>query len=48
MLNKGYQPNKGNLDPKNPPKGGSGLMPKTERPKPKPRPPKYKIIIEVR
>ena len=25
MLNEGYQPNKGELDVKNPPKGGSGV-----------------------
>jgi len=28
MLNEGYQPNKGELDIKNPPKGGSGLTEK--------------------
>ena len=38
MLNEGYQPNKGELDVKNPPKGGSGV-PNKEKP--------YNQIIKI-
>ena len=33
MMERGYQPNKGNLDTSNPPKGGSGVPLKTNKEK---------------